>query len=197
MSSSEFEKKDCINMKKIYIILSQTDTVLARTLKLLTRAEYNHASISLDESMNEIYSFGRLSPNNPFVGGFVRESKNGGTFKRFYKTRAVILRTEISDEDYESIQGYFRSMYAHRREYCYNYKGLFLAFFGKAYRNERHFYCSEFVRHILIRFQIESSESFDEIVKPIDFLALKNWEVVYKGVLQSYPVRTPQTSFVC
>ena len=189
---SEICKKDSMNVKKIYIILSQTDTVLARTLKLVTGAEYNHASIGLDESMNEIYSFGRLHPKNPFVGGFVRESKNGGTFKRFYKTRAVILRTEISDEDYRSIQGYFRSMYAHRREYCYNYKGLFLAFFGKAYRNERHFYCSEFVRHILIKFQIESSESFHDIIKPIDFLALKNWEIVYQGDFQSYPVRAPQ-----
>ena len=182
-------------MKKIYIILSQTDTMLARTLKLLTGAEYNHASISLDESMNEIYSFGRLHPKNPFVGGFVRESKNGGTFKRFYKTRAVILRTEIGDEDYESIQNYFRSMYVHRREYCYNYRGLLLAFFGKAYRNERHFYCSEFVRHILIKFRIESSESFHDIIKPIDFLALKNWEIVYQGEFQRYPVYTPQTSF--
>ena len=173
-------------MKKIYIILSQTDTVLARTLKLITGAEYNHASISLDESMNELYSFGRLRPYNPFVGGFVRESKNSGTFKRFYNTRAVILRTEISDEDYARIQGCFETMYDHRREYCYNYRGLFLAFFGKAYRNERHFYCSEFVRHILIRFNIEPADSFCDIIKPIDFLALKNWEVVYQGNFQCY-----------
>ncbi len=173
-------------MKPIYIILSQTDTVLARTLKLITGAEYNHASISLDASMNEIYSFGRLRPNNPFVGGFVRESKNSGTFKRFYKTRAVILKTEIEDGDYDRIQGYFQTMYDHRRDYCYNYRGLFLALFGKAYRNERHFYCSEFVRHILIQFNIESAESFHEIIKPIDFLTLKNWEVVYRGTFQRY-----------
>lgn len=185
MPVSETDHKERV-MKKIYIILSQTDTLLSRALKRITGAEYNHASISLDASMNEIYSFGRLHPTNPFVGGFVRESKNFGTFKRFYKTRALILQTEISDGDYEKIQGYFRTMYYRRRDYGYNYWGLFLALFGKAYRSERHFYCSEYVRHILIKFGIEPAECFHDIIKPIDFLTLKKWEIVYCGNFQRY-----------
>ena len=60
--------------KQLYIVISQTGTLLSRILKALTGAEYNHASISLSEDLEEMYSFGRRYPYNPFWGGFVMES---------------------------------------------------------------------------------------------------------------------------
>lgn len=45
------------NSKTIYIVLSQTGTVLSRVLRLFTRAEYNHVSIALDENLDYMYSF--------------------------------------------------------------------------------------------------------------------------------------------
>ena len=77
--------------KSIYVILSQTGTMFSRVLKFFTHAEYNHASISLTPTLEQMFSFGRLNPRNPFVGGFVEEGKNKGTFKRFYKTKAIVL----------------------------------------------------------------------------------------------------------
>ena len=43
--------------KQIYIVISQTGTILSRILKLVTKAEYNHASISLVPDLNTMYSF--------------------------------------------------------------------------------------------------------------------------------------------
>ena len=37
--------------KKVYIVLSQTGTILSRILKLVTRAPYNHSSITLSEDL--------------------------------------------------------------------------------------------------------------------------------------------------
>ena len=39
--------------RKVYIVLSQTGTVLSRILKLYTRAPYNHSSIALTAVMRE------------------------------------------------------------------------------------------------------------------------------------------------
>ena len=36
----------------VYIVISQTGTLLSRLLKLVTKAEYNHASISLVPDLN-------------------------------------------------------------------------------------------------------------------------------------------------
>lgn len=33
----------------------------------------NHVSIALDRELTEVYSFGRKQPDNPFIGGFVKE----------------------------------------------------------------------------------------------------------------------------
>ena len=70
-------------MKEIYIVLTHTGTTLSGVVKFYTRKKYTHVSIGLDSELNELYSFGRLNPYNPFKGGFVREDLNNGTFARF------------------------------------------------------------------------------------------------------------------
>ena len=87
-------------MKKIYIILTVTGTWLSRLIKMYTKDEFSHVSIALDSKLNEMYSFGRLKPYNPFIAGFVHERKNKGTFKRFFNTSCVIYELEIEDEQF-------------------------------------------------------------------------------------------------
>ena len=58
-------------MKKIYIILTHTGTFLSRVIKAFTGNKFTHVSIALDRNMEYMYSFGRLRPYNPFLGGFV------------------------------------------------------------------------------------------------------------------------------
>lgn len=69
-------------MKKIYIILTHTGTMLSNIIKKYTKDEFSHVSIALDKELNRMYSFGRLNPYNAFYGGFVHEYINEGTFKR-------------------------------------------------------------------------------------------------------------------
>ena len=97
-------------MKNIYIVLSQTGTMFSRALKFVTRAKYNHVSISLNESLDTMYSFGRLNAYNPFIGGFVEEGKNKGVFKRFQNTQAMVIELSISEHKYNAIK-YFIDLF--------------------------------------------------------------------------------------
>ena len=76
------------NKTLIYIVVTQTGTVLSRILKIVTKAEYNHVSISLDPSLDQMYSFGRKNAYNPIWGGMVQECPKWGTFKRISGTMA-------------------------------------------------------------------------------------------------------------
>ena len=67
--------------KKIYILLTDTGTLFTKFIKLYTKKPYNHASISFDSELSEVYSFGRKTARNPFIGGFVKEDVNKGLFK--------------------------------------------------------------------------------------------------------------------
>lgn len=48
-----------MKQNKIYLLFTNTRTLFTRTIRLYTKADYNHASIALDPNFNETYSFGR------------------------------------------------------------------------------------------------------------------------------------------
>ena len=69
-----------MNEKKIYIVLTQTYTTIARIIKSITKDNYSHASISLDIKCNNMYSFGRKYIYFPFYGIFLKEDLRKGLF---------------------------------------------------------------------------------------------------------------------
>lgn len=174
--------------KSVYLVLSQTGTMFSRVLKFFTGAEYNHSSISLDPTLEEMYSFGRLNPYNPFIGGFVQEGKSIGTFKRFYKTKALVLELRVSDEQYKNVQMLIGHMKNNKSNFHYNYWGVFCAIFKANIAPRRRFYCSQFVRTCLAAFGISNSQELPKVIKPIDFLKLRDKRVIYKGALKNYNI---------
>ena len=133
-----------------------------------------------------MYSFGRLNPYNPFIGGFVEEGKNKGTFKRFYKTTAMVIEFKVSEEKFNAIQYFIEYFKTHKTEFHYNYLGVLFACFKKHHTSSKRFYCSEFVKTCLETFEIGNAKDLPKIIKPIDFLKLENKRVVYRGFLQNY-----------
>ena len=173
--------------KQLYIVLSQTGTIISRMLKVFTRAEYNHVSISLTSDLEQMYSFGRKKAYMPFPGGMVKESVDSGVFKRFEDTKSVIIAVDIDDDKYCEICEYIGGMYMQKNIYHYNYLGVLFAAANKEFKRENRFYCSEFVKHVLQQAGAQGVEELDEIVHPMDFFVLPH-EEVYSGVLKEYCV---------
>ncbi len=175
--------------KKIYIVISQTGTMLSRLVRLYTGDTYNHASIAFDKELKQLYSFGRLNPYNPFIGGFVKESPTSGTFKRFYNTDAAVIELDIDAEKYDELKAGIEEMYGHKEDYHYNYKGLFLAMFGKPRHKVGCYYCSEFVREFCLNYGIKLLKSDTDVVKPMDFMEIQGGKLIYEGKLRAYRVK--------
>lgn len=170
----------------IYIVLTQSGAMFSRALKLFTRAPYNHVSISLTPTLERMYSFARLQPYNPFKAGFVEEGIHIGTFKRFYKTQAMVMELKVDAQTYMRVKHMIDFFCEHKYRFRYNYRGVFLACFKKDYAPKNNFYCSQFVRSCLALFDISNANNLPKIIKPIDFLKLDNTEVIYEGQLQQY-----------
>lgn len=171
-------------MKKIYLVLSYTGTVLSNIIKFYTRKEFSHVSIALDEELKELYSFGRLKPYNPFKGGFVHEGINIGTFKRFPKTKAAIYSLTVSDIEYQKIEENIRKIENKKDLYKFNTVGLFLVAINKKIIRKNSFYCAEFVRYILEKSGVKLD--LPQIIQPEDFKKVENLKLVYKGYLRKY-----------
>ena len=172
--------------KKIYIALTQTGTILSRIVKIVTRDKYNHVSISTSEDLSDLYSFGRINPYNPFKAGFVKETPTTGTFARFYKTDALVLELPVTEETYAGIKAELEDMYERREQYHYNYKGLFLAYFGKVKPKKNTYYCSEFAQSILKKYGLGLKKTEAELVCPNDFVNVHGGHIIYIGKFKDY-----------
>lgn len=172
-------------MKKIYVVLTYTGTWLSKLIKIVTRHEFTHVSISLDETLQAMFSFGRKKVNNPIVGGFVKERINQGIYKKFKDTESEIYEVEISDEGYEHIENIIQHMLKHKEKYNFNIIGLILAGLHKKIEFRYSFYCAEFVKYILENGKIDLSY-LPNTIRPIDFQNLRSSKVIYKGKLKNY-----------
>lgn len=169
-----------------YIVVSQTGTILSKIIRLITKAQYNHVSLSLKSDLSTMYSFGRVNPYNPVVGGLVIESPKIGTFARFKETEVIIVKVEITEEQKNKLKNRLESMYRRRKLYHYNYLGLFFAALHICYKKKNCYYCSEFVRDVLIKSRIFAEEKFDKIVHPMKFLKLEEANIIYQGKLRLF-----------
>ena len=149
--------------KYVYIVISQTGTILSRILKAFTHREYNHASISLKDDLSVMYSFGRKYPYNPFLGRFVIESPNFGTFKRFADTKILLLKVYMGDEEYQCLSSLLGSMLENPRDYKYNYLGLYCAAVNICHKSPNRYYCSEFVKELLVRSNVNGAKELEKI----------------------------------
>lgn len=173
--------------KEIYIVVMQTGTILSRMLKRLTGKKYNHVSVSFDPDLHILYSFGRKNAYNPWIGGFVQESLDFGTLKRFSETRAVVMSLQVDADTYDELVHKIDEMFNNKDSYYYDSLGLILACFNVIYKRDRHYYCSSFVRELLVSFGIEDSAQFETIVQPMHFLNLPDGNVIYEGRLRDFP----------
>lgn len=172
--------------KQLYIVISQTGTLLSRILKQITGAEYNHASISLSRDLERMYSFGRRHPYNPFWGGFVMESPRSGTFKRFSETKVLVLSVSVTEEQHAELKEMLDVMWKRRRKYSYNYIGLCLAYFHIVWKQEGCYYCSEFVGELLAKSRVDGTEQLrSSIIQPMQFLRMPH-TLLYCGKLREY-----------
>lgn len=171
-------------MKKIYIILTHTGTTLSKIIKNYTKDEFSHVSISLDSELNEMYSFGRLNPYNPFWGGFVHEGINFGTFKRFNKTVCRIYALDVTEEQFDNVKGIIEYIKHSKQLHNFNVIGLFAVGFNKKISFENSFYCAEFVKYVLDKSNIKNN--LPGMIRPEDFKNIEDSSIIYEGLLKNY-----------
>ena len=173
-------------MRKIYIVLTYTGTLLSRIVRFYTKKEYSHVSIALDEDLSRMYSFGRINPYNAFIGGFVREGINFGTFARFKNTTCSIKCLEITDNQYYELKRLIRKFEKRKKIYTFNVVGLFAVALNVKVQKANSFYCAEFVKYALEQSHIV--QELPEIIRPDDFYNLNDSKPVYEGLLRKYAV---------
>ncbi|WP_371320189.1 hypothetical protein [Chengkuizengella axinellae] len=174
-------------MRTIYIILTNTGTMLTRAIKSVTNAPYNHASISIDEGLKKVFSFGRKQPDNPFNGGFVQEDFIKGTFSWYPETTCAIYKLNIGESEFKKLLRYISVFEKNSSKYFYNFIGLFGVPLNKAIDIPASYFCSQFVAEILRRSGVQLFQKKSSLVTPDDFRNVDNLELIFEGRIYDYP----------
>lgn len=183
-----------VKSHSVFIVLTHTGTVLSKCIKSYTRAEYTHASLSLDRELNELYSFGRKNPSNPIYAGFVKEDIHNGLFSNRPNTICTVLELKVSRREYTQIQKQIRLMKERSNDLSYSLMGLFGIMFNTPIERENAYFCSQFVSATLQRAGITLFEKAPTLTTPNDFLHCQQLTVVYEGLLKHYPFAVPVSS---
>ena len=174
--------------RTIFIVLSMSGTKFSRFLRMMSRQkmEFVHVSLSLEENLDTLYSFGRKKLNMPWIAGYVEENPHKGVFKK-YNPMCEVLSLNISEEKYQKLLELVSYVKTHSKEYKYNYLGLLCVYFKIPHRLHRHFTCTEFVAWLLDNVDISPNVDKDvSLIVPNDYYEIPFIQSVYKGRMHSF-----------
>lgn len=173
-------------MKKIYIIISNSGTLVSKILKLFTKQKYVHVSIALDKNLKEAYSFGRKYVYSPIPGGFINE-EYVKRCKHFNKSISKIYELEIDYKKYNNLKKELENKYKrYNKKYKYNYRGLYFIQFNKIHHRDYHYLCSQFCGKLLIDNKIMDFNKDYSLIKPKDFLDINYTNLIFEGKTIDY-----------
>ncbi len=162
----------------IYILLTNTGSVLTKLIKLYTKKPYNHASIALDSHLSEVYSFGRKNVNNPFHGGFVKEDITKGLFTQ---ADCAIYSLTVSKEEMHKVREYMEELADKEECYRYNFLGLFGFLVNKPIKRKNALFCSEFVATVINKCTNLKFQKPTSLIAPSDFQDMAHFQLMYEG----------------
>lgn len=179
------ESSDSVNQRYLYIVLTRTDTNIARFIRVITRKPYSHASIAMDISLQQLFSFCRNYPAIPLPATFNEELIGQGTFGRFDDIPCEIYEIPVTEEQYRHCMEQIGHFLACRKEYSYSLTGLcsVLLQIERELRNK--FVCSQFVAYMLQECDV-SLEKPASLYSPEDLRHLPAAKLIYRGELNHY-----------
>jgi hypothetical protein len=169
--------------KQMYLLLTNTGSFLTKLIKLYTKKPYNHASIAFDGQLTEVYSFGRKTIRNPFIGGFVREDVKAGLFKQ---ADCVLYSITVTEEQIKKMHHILKEFEAQKKDYRYNFLGLFAVMFNIPIKRKKAFFCSQFVAFLLKESNIIDFDKPLPLITPHDLQRASKCQFIYEGKLKEY-----------
>lgn len=170
--------------QNIYIVISKTPTGIGKLIRKVAKVKYNHASMSFDSDLHEIYAFARQKYTVLLTAKLVKENISRFTLDKVDTIDTTIFKIPVSDEVYMDVRRTVNQI-SYDPEYIYNYSSLITYPITKGISVYKAFTCIEFVMFILTQL----GYTFDKPLctyKPDDLLKILEDKIYYQGNLVEY-----------
>lgn len=173
----------------IYVIVTQTGTLVARTIKKFTKAPYNHSSISLTENLSQMYSFCRVHKHFPLPACFNQEFVDTVVFGMYDDIPCEIYKITVDECRWKKLNALVSYFGKNRSRYPFNLMGFVGIALNIPIHRKHSFTCSQFVAFMLWKSGIHTFKKDLFLIQPEDFRHIPNAEVIYTGNLKDYPYK--------
>lgn len=167
----------------IYLLLTRSNTFFSKAMYRVTKDEFTHISLSLDDDLDTMYSFCRRYPDLPLPAGFTTESIYRGFYKKNFTIPCCLYRLEVSDDKYQQLLSALEQLMEKSEELKYDVLGTMLCHFDIEHERENYRYCSWFVAEALGNLNLMEFEKHYSLVRPMDFTKMDCLKEVYRGTV--------------
>ena len=182
-------------MAYVYLALVDTPGLFASAIRRFLHQKYVHVVLSLDEHLDEAYSFGRRNPFVPIIAGFEREDKEK-ILRAFPTAEYRVCRIACTLEQKEQIRERLERDYGRRFHMHYAVLGLPFLVKGKKFYLKNQYTCSSYTARVLEECGLPISDKHFSLVTPKDVYEYKNMEVVFEGRLEDLVARDRRSVLV-
>ena len=170
-------------MKKIYILLTRTQTSIARAIYRITKGQYTHTSITLEPTTKNFHSFARTVKWTFLIAGYVNEDTHTFVFAKYQCCPCGLFALEVSDEAYEKMRAKIDDIRLNKKKYHYNFLGLISNIFHKKVDFKNHYNCAQFVAMVLNESGEIKLPHDPALMRPMDFLRIDGVREIYSGTI--------------
>ncbi len=169
--------------KTIYFLFTDTGTYLSKAINYFTKQPLNHVSIAFEPDLQEVYSFGRKKPRNPFIGGFVKEDIRSDFLKN---SACAVYSYQLTETDTKKIKEKIEEIELRKDNYKYNFLGLIGVLLQVEINREDALFCSQFVATVLQDVESLEFQKPTCFTTPADIRNHEGLQLVYQGTLGYY-----------
>lgn len=170
-------------MKKIYILLMQSSTILSRIVRCVTGAPYTHVSISFEETLQPLYSSSRKNGETLFPAGPCTEPFHRGYLSKHPNIPCALYELEVTDEVYRTAKEEVSRIVDNNEDYGFNILGLIFCQLHIPHRRDGHYFCSQFVGEVLEKSHALALPKDISLMHPADYMGLPELRCRFMGLL--------------
>ena len=147
------------NTRYIYVVLSQTPTKFGSMIRRRTKTKYSHISISFDEKLIELYSFGRAQHEIPMKAGLVKEFRERFSLNKVDYVPCKIYKIPVTQLDYARGFEMIKEIKNDTDGYIYNLFSVLTYPMFHGIATYKAFTCVEFTAYMLHAMNVEWKQS--------------------------------------
>lgn len=172
------------NKKPIYLVFTWTETLFGKGIRAVTKGTYTHACISLDKTLNKLYSYNLVNGISKFGGLSIEDL-------RTYNPEGSVLVyvTYVTEEQHKKLKKVINDLVNNVNKTKYSILNVFGILLNRPIETNHNMVCSQFVDKMMKTIGLDLTNGKNSaLVTPADLYKSASNKIykVYEGGIKDF-----------